>query len=222
MTELAGSVRHFERMAALAAELAAKDIAIYEHSLRPLAFGSFELQVGTQERRWRFSWEGRDGDLAIASASVSEEGELDRAIALTERLIALRPDSIMGHANISRFYMLKGDKETAEDWISTGDLLNRMKLGLGLAANKIPGVRVDPPTWILDTGSTPELVERLADGMLELDLSPETLDALVAQVENPSTLASAGETLPVLPSTKTVRMRLALGWLLASPEFQRQ
>jgi uncharacterized protein (DUF1800 family) len=115
-----------------------------------------------------------------------------------------------------------GYKETAEDWISTGDLLNRMKVGLGLAANKIPGVRVDPPRWILDTGSTPELVERLAGGMLEIDLSPETLDALVAQVENPSTPASAGETLPVLPSTRTIRMRLALGWLLASPEFQRQ
>jgi uncharacterized protein (DUF1800 family) len=115
-----------------------------------------------------------------------------------------------------------GYKETAEDWISTGDLLNRMKVGLGLAANKIPGVRVDPPRWILDTGSTRQLVERLADGMLELDLSPETLDVLVAQVENPSTLVSAGEGLPVLPSTRTARMRLALGWLLASPEFQRQ
>ncbi len=115
-----------------------------------------------------------------------------------------------------------GYGEVAEDWSSTGDLLNRMKVGLGLAANKIGGVRIDPPAWIIDTGSTEELVDKIAGSMLGLDLSPEMLDALVAQVENPNTLASAGETLPRLPATKTTRMRLALGWLLASPDFQRQ
>ncbi|MDX1389060.1 MAG: DUF1800 domain-containing protein, partial [Acidobacteriota bacterium] len=115
-----------------------------------------------------------------------------------------------------------GYGETAEDWSSTGDLLTRMKVGLGLAGNRIGGVRIDPPAWILDTGSTEELVEKIAGSMLELDLSPEMLDALVAQVENPNTLAAAGETLPRLPATKTTQMRLALGWLLASPDFQRQ
>ena len=115
-----------------------------------------------------------------------------------------------------------GYGEVAEDWSSTGDLLNRMKIGLGLAANRIGGVRIDPPAWIIDTGSTEELVDAIAGSMLELDLSPEMLDALVAQVENPNTLASAGERLPKLPATKTTRMRLALGWLLASPDFQRQ
>jgi predicted Zn-dependent protease len=54
--------------------------------------------------------------LEVLAMLLSEAGELDRAIELTQRLLALRPDSIMGHANLSRFYMLKGDKTTAEDW----------------------------------------------------------------------------------------------------------
>jgi tetratricopeptide (TPR) repeat protein len=61
--------------------------------------------------------------LEVLGMLVSEEGDLDRAIALTERLLALRPQSIMAHANLSRFHMLKGDKETAEDWQSKARVL---------------------------------------------------------------------------------------------------
>ncbi len=54
--------------------------------------------------------------LEVLAMLLSERGELDRAIALTERVLAQRPDSIMAHANLSRFWMMKGDKTTAEDW----------------------------------------------------------------------------------------------------------
>ncbi len=54
--------------------------------------------------------------LEVLGMLLSEEGDNDRAIELTERLVKLRPDSLMGHANMSRFWMLKGDKETAEEW----------------------------------------------------------------------------------------------------------
>jgi len=54
--------------------------------------------------------------LEVLGMLLSEAGELDRAIELTERVLAQRPDSIMAHANLSRFWMLKGDKATAEDW----------------------------------------------------------------------------------------------------------
>lgn len=54
--------------------------------------------------------------LEILGKLLEEDGDLDRAIELTERLRALRPDSIMAHANLSRYWMLKGDKETAEMW----------------------------------------------------------------------------------------------------------
>jgi len=61
--------------------------------------------------------------LEVLAMLLSEEGELDRAIELTGKLLAQRPDSIMGHANLSRFYMLKGDKETAEEWQSKARVL---------------------------------------------------------------------------------------------------
>jgi tetratricopeptide (TPR) repeat protein len=54
--------------------------------------------------------------LEVFGMLLSESGELDRAIEVTERVLKTRPDSIMAHANISRFWMLKGDKAVAEEW----------------------------------------------------------------------------------------------------------
>lgn len=42
-------------------------------------------------------------------------GQLDAAIAATEKLVALKPDEIMAHTNLSRFFMKKGSKEKAEE-----------------------------------------------------------------------------------------------------------
>jgi predicted Zn-dependent protease len=61
--------------------------------------------------------------LEVLGMLLSERGELDRAIELTERVLQHKPDSIMAHANISRFHMLKGDKATAEDWQSKARVL---------------------------------------------------------------------------------------------------
>ncbi len=54
--------------------------------------------------------------LEVYGMLLGDAGELDRAIEVTSRVLKTRPDSIMAHANISRFWMLKGDKATAEDW----------------------------------------------------------------------------------------------------------
>jgi len=61
--------------------------------------------------------------LEVLGMLLSEAGELDRAIQLTQRLVALQPRSIMAHANLSRFYMLKGDKPTAEEWQAKARIL---------------------------------------------------------------------------------------------------
>jgi predicted Zn-dependent protease len=95
--------------------------------------------------------------LEVLAMIVSEQGELDRAIELSQRLIALRPDSIMGHANISRFYMLKGDKTTAEDWQSKARVLgwkDELK-------RKGESTGSGQPT--LERGPDPELVTRQED-----------------------------------------------------------
>ena len=54
--------------------------------------------------------------LEVYGMLLGDAGELDRAIEVTTRVLATRPDSIMAHANISRFWMLKGDKAVAEEW----------------------------------------------------------------------------------------------------------
>ena len=46
--------------------------------------------------------------LEVLGMMLSEADELDRAIELTTKLVGLQPQSIMAHANLSRFYMLKG------------------------------------------------------------------------------------------------------------------
>jgi tetratricopeptide (TPR) repeat protein len=42
-------------------------------------------------------------------------GRVDDAIAATLKLVELRPDEVMAHTNLSRFYMKKGMKEKAEE-----------------------------------------------------------------------------------------------------------
>lgn len=76
--------------------------------------------------------------LEVLGMMISEEGELDRAIELTERLVKLAPQSIMAHANLSRFHMLKGDKETAEEWQAKARVLG-WKEEVGRKAANSPG-----------------------------------------------------------------------------------
>lgn len=51
----------------------------------------------------------------ILSKHENAEGYINKAISVMEKLVALNPDSIMAHANLSVFYLEKGDKEKAEE-----------------------------------------------------------------------------------------------------------
>lgn len=44
-----------------------------------------------------------------------KQNRVDDAIAATQRLVALKPDEVMAHTNLSRFFMKKGMKEKAEE-----------------------------------------------------------------------------------------------------------
>lgn len=91
--------------------------------------------------------------LEVLGMILSEQGELDRAIELTSHLAELEPESIMAHANLSRFHMLKGDKETAEEWqararvLGWKDEMRRKAASGGIKSN-------------MDEGVDPDLVER--------------------------------------------------------------
>ena len=91
--------------------------------------------------------------LELLGMMVSEAGDHDRAIELTTRLAELAPDSIMAHANLSRFYMLKGDKETAEEWQAKARVLGwKEEVGRKAAAAGDAGG--------LDAGVDPDMVEK--------------------------------------------------------------
>jgi uncharacterized protein (DUF1800 family) len=107
-----------------------------------------------------------------------------------------------------------GYKETADAWVSTGGLLARMKVALGLATNRLPGVRSQlSPDWV-GARTRDEMVSRLAQDVVGRPVSENTRAALTAELEKAGAEIAAGG--------RHVETRLALGWLLASPEFQRQ
>lgn len=107
-----------------------------------------------------------------------------------------------------------GYKDTADVWVSTGGLLNRMKVALGLAANRMPGIRVDLPPDASATQSPAEIVNQLGEHLLGRPVSDNTSAAVLAE------LAKVGDEFPA--GGLQAQRRLALGWLLASPEFQRR
>jgi uncharacterized protein (DUF1800 family) len=99
-----------------------------------------------------------------------------------------------------------GYADTAEQWVNTGALLDRMNFALALSANRIPGTRVDlaklaPAT---PSASRMQLVDHFARLLLHTELSP-------------ATRATIDKSLGANEQTEKI-----VGLLLGSPEFQRQ
>jgi uncharacterized protein (DUF1800 family) len=121
----------------------------------------------------------------------------------------------------------------ADAWVSSSALLNRMNFALSLTAGKVKGVKVDAVQ--LAGGSTSPVDASLALSVMEAklladDVSKQTHDSIVAQIESPGKNAS-----PV-PDEKSQRDKMPAkpvaahppdastiaGLLLGSPEFQRR
>ena len=107
-----------------------------------------------------------------------------------------------------------GYDDTAQSWISSDALLNRMKFALGLVGNRVPGVEVPP----LPVAGVVDLGQRL----LGRNPMPSTVTAIERQLElTPETLARLGLN-PRLAESEKHLARLTTSWLLASAEFQRR
>ena len=106
-----------------------------------------------------------------------------------------------------------GYKDTAEAWVSTGALLNRMKVAMGLASNRLPGVQVELPRSAAQSSSQ-QLVAQLGQHLLSRPLPEATQKAIEAELAKTSSETEA--------AGAEGRTRLAMGWLLASPDFQRR
>ncbi len=81
-----------------------------------------------------------------------------------------------------------GYSDTAESWVNTGGLLERLNFGLSLASNRIPGTRVDLRRFAGDTSSG-QAVDKatVMDRFLKLivagEISPGTRETLLKQLD---------------------------------------
>jgi uncharacterized protein (DUF1800 family) len=110
-----------------------------------------------------------------------------------------------------------GYAETAETWVNTGALLQRMNFALALSANRIPGTRV--PLRALAQGADPSQPSSVADHFLKLllhgEVSPQTRATLDKSLGDPQIARNDAGGM----NTDVAKV---VGLILGSPEFQRQ
>jgi uncharacterized protein (DUF1800 family) len=138
-----------------------------------------------------------------------------------------------------------GYPDTAEDWVNTGALLERLNFGLALANNRIPGTRVNLDRFAGDakdasTNQT-QTMERFLEVILQGEVSPKTKETLLKRLNEPMPEPVAKTEPPDASgemsnaprgrraqtradfnagtSSETVKI---VGLILGSPEFQRQ
>ncbi len=76
-----------------------------------------------------------------------------------------------------------GYPDTAEDWINTGALLERLNFAVALASNQIPGTHVDLKRF--DAGNRAGILDKAIAGVLNNDISAASKTTLLKQVEKP-------------------------------------
>jgi uncharacterized protein (DUF1800 family) len=123
-----------------------------------------------------------------------------------------------------------GYSTKAETWVSSSALLNRMNFALALTSGKVRGVKVD--VMQLAGGPPPPadaaLVLSALEGKLLADVSKQTQDSIVAQIEAPAKVPANDQQIKT-PQKEDKKARskppdasTIAGLLLGSPEFQRK
>ena len=155
--------------------------------------------------------------VSLLRATDAELSDLSRRRKIPGALIALRD---LGQPPYGA-QPPTGYADSAEAWVSTGALLQRFRVGFAVAADKLPGVRVDVADAPRDQPSDEYLIE-LGRELTGKTLSPSTIEALQAQLDlPPDELEELG--LPAhFAHSPEARSRLALAWIAASSEFQRK
>jgi uncharacterized protein (DUF1800 family) len=146
------------------------------------------------------------------------------------------------------FQTPNGYSDTAESWVNTGGLLERMNFGLALASNRIPGTRVDLNHFVEGTGKSAGTDQtRVMDEFLNLilagDISPKTRETLLKQLNQEAVVSIPVPAREVEPLGDMAQMdgpgpqqrqrprieanindpvTRIVGLILGSPEFQRQ
>jgi uncharacterized protein (DUF1800 family) len=121
------------------------------------------------------------------------------------------------------FQTPNGYSDTAEAWVNTGALLERLNFGLSLASNRIPGTRVDLTKIAVATdggqaSDKTQVMERYLKALMAGDVSPKTKETLISQI-NEQAVASAQQSPRDVSADQVTKL---VGLILGSPEFQRQ
>lgn len=135
-----------------------------------------------------------------------------------------------------------GYPDTAEDWVNTGALLERMNFAVALASNRIPQARVNLKNF--EASSQQEILNKAVGEILEGDIAPATKQTLLKQIEQPLPevkIAASDDDEPEMPMMMPGNGRRGMGGqarllepsgnaevfkvvglILGSPDFQRQ
>ncbi|HEX8161788.1 MAG TPA: DUF1800 domain-containing protein [Pyrinomonadaceae bacterium] len=93
-----------------------------------------------------------------------------------------------------------GYPDTAEHWVNTGALLERINFALALVSNRIPGTRVDLSRFAVapQNGATDKsrVIDAFASVILQGDISPATKASLLKQLDG-----AAANLAPASPAT---------------------
>jgi uncharacterized protein (DUF1800 family) len=83
-----------------------------------------------------------------------------------------------------------GYPDTAEDWVNTGALLERLNFAVAIASNRIPGTQVDLKPY--ESKDKAEVLDKAVSRLLDGELSPKTRSILLKQIEQPLPEVKAG------------------------------
>ena len=83
-----------------------------------------------------------------------------------------------------------GYPDTAEDWVNTGALLERLNFAVAIASNRIPGTRVDLKSF--ESKDRSKILNKAIAEILDGDISAATRSTLLKQVDQPLPEVKAG------------------------------
>jgi len=89
------------------------------------------------------------------------------------------------------FQTPNGYSDTAESWVNTGGLLERLNFGLMLASNRIPGTRVDLNRFVAGNNAATDkrqVMNRFLDLIVAGEISDKTKEALLKQLDEQAPL----------------------------------
>ncbi len=134
-----------------------------------------------------------------------------------------------------------GYPDTAEDWVNTGALLERLNFAVAIASNRIPGTKVDLKSF--ESKDRSKILNTAIAQILEGDVSNSTRVTLLKQVEQPlpevkmGAVADDAMDVPnmrgqgqrggvgaarLLPPSGNPEVFKVVSLVLGTPEFQRQ